>query len=79
LDWLICYEYEAHTLLRLVRRVSVSDTHRFPTRHRHIWLHWIMSFSQIIIGVDVSVSESCLVWRCLCPSILHSLFECHKH
>jgi len=30
-----------------------------PTRHRHLYLHWIMQFSQIISGVGVSVSVSC--------------------
>jgi hypothetical protein len=39
----------------------VPDTRRCPssTRHRHLWLHWIMSFYQIIIVMDVSVSMSC--------------------
>jgi hypothetical protein len=31
--------------------------------HWYIWLHWIKSFSQIIISVDMSVTVSCL---CLC-------------
>jgi hypothetical protein len=41
----------------------VPDTRRCPssTRHRHLWLHWIMSLFQIIIDVDVSVSVLCLV------------------
>jgi len=30
------------------------------TRHQHIWVHWIMSFSQIIIDVDMSMSCPCL-------------------
>jgi len=29
-----------------------------PTRHWHMQLHWIMSFSQIIISADVLVSVS---------------------
>jgi len=32
---------------------------KHTTRHRHLWLRWIMSFSQNFIGVDVSVSVRC--------------------
>jgi hypothetical protein len=44
-----------------IRCVPVSDMHRrpTPTRSQHKWLHWIMSFSQII-GAGVSVSVSLL-------------------
>jgi hypothetical protein len=49
------YPYEARILLRLgVSRCRA----RFSVRHRHLWLHWIMSYTHIIIGVDVSVSVS---------------------
>jgi len=48
--------YEAQILLGL--GVSCVGYILCPTRHQ--WLHWIMPFSQIIIGVDVSVSCPCL-------------------
>jgi len=51
--------WEHHTLWSTnssrIRHVPVSKTRRCLTRHRHIWLHWIMKFSQIISGADVSV------------------------
>jgi len=40
-------------------------------QHVHMWLHWILSFSKIIIGIIMSVSMSMSVlqtdnldWRC---------------
>ena len=38
-----------------------TDTRRCPTPTQHLWLHWIMSFSQIIIHVGVLVSVLCSV------------------
>jgi hypothetical protein len=35
-----------------IRCVLVSDTRRCPVQHRHLWLHWIMSFFQIVTVVD---------------------------
>jgi hypothetical protein len=51
-----------------IRRVPVWDTSqcRATALHRHLWLHWIMSFSQTIVGVDVSVFVSYPVY------VLHS-------
>jgi len=34
-------------------------------QHRHMWIHWIMSFYKKFIGVNVSVFMSCLVFVCL--------------
>jgi hypothetical protein len=63
--------YEAWTLLGL--GVSVSDTcpYQCLTPTRHLWLYWIMSFFQIIIGVAVSVFVSCLM--SVSVSVLHRL------
>lgn len=33
--------------------------------HRHMWLHLIISFSQIITNVNVSMSTSCPVFACV--------------
>jgi len=38
-----------------ISRVLVSDTCQCLTPTRHLWLHWIMSFSQMIIRVRVRV------------------------
>jgi len=62
---LIIY-YEARTLFGL--GVSRCQT-RVGVGQRHLWLHWIMSFSQIIIRVRVFVSVSCLV--SMSVSVLH--------
>ena len=44
-----------------IRCVPVSDTRRCqtPTQQWHIWLHWIMSFSQIIVGVQCPCFIGC--------------------
>jgi hypothetical protein len=54
-----------------IRRAQVSDTRRCRTltRNRQLSLHWIVSFSQIIIYVNVSVFVSCPV--CVSVSVLH--------
>jgi hypothetical protein len=51
-----------------VRHVSVSVSDTDTTRH--LWLQWIMTFFQIIIGVAVSMSVSCPV--SMSVSVLHS-------
>jgi hypothetical protein len=60
-SFLLVIYYEARSLFGCQTRVGVW--------HRHILLHWIMSFSQIIICVDVSVSVSCLMF--ISVSVLH--------
>jgi hypothetical protein len=79
--WRECvFSYEVRTLLRL----GVSQC-RTLTQHRHLQLHWIMSFSQIIINVDVSVSVPVYVsvtchlftffWVCkLCTNFVFVMF-----
>jgi hypothetical protein len=63
--------YEAQTLFKLGMSVPDTCLCQCPTTTRHLWLYWIMSFFQIIIGITVSVSVSYPV--SILVSLLHSL------
>jgi len=47
---------------------DTSNWRGIDTCHWHMWLHWIMSFAQIIIGIYVSVCAQSGVCVCVCAS-----------
>jgi hypothetical protein len=61
-----------------LRNTNTTDYETRTVRHRQIWFHWITSFSQIIIGVIMSVYVSVLHsfrWKA-CPTRHQHMWLC---